>query len=353
MKDRVILHYDMDAFYASVEIRDNPQLKNRPLVVGGGVVTTASYPARKYGVHSAMSVAEARILCPNLIVVPCDKNKYMSVSKYIHSLVEKVTNKVEYIALDEGFLDVTEVIEKYPSKKYFAEKFKERIYKKTGLTCSVGIGYNKLTAKIASDINKPYGFYIFNNSDEFINYIKEKEIKIIPGVGKKFRALLEKKKITKVKDVYKYSIQELISMFSTSRGSLLYFYSRGLDDSPVARDRKHLSIGNETTYREPLKTDEEIIRGYTLMFEKSYKRLIENKFVCKNIGIKVRYKDFTTISRSKNLHEKTDNKIELFSVVEELFDGIENRKDIRLLGVSFSNITKKNKFRVQLTFSFK
>ena len=352
MESRVILHYDMDSFYASVEIRDKPQLKNRPLVVGGRVVTTASYPARKYGVHSAMSVAEAKLLCPNLLVLPCDKNKYMRESKYIHSLVEKITEKVEYIALDEGFLDITEIIKKYPSKKYFAEKFKERIYKKTGLTCSVGIGYNKLTAKIASDYNKPNGFYIFNNSDEFISHIKDKDIKIIPGVGKKFIPILEKKKITKVKDVYKYSVQELMSMFSTTRGSLLYFYSRGLDDSPVERRKKHLSIGNETTYRYALETEEDIIRGYTLMFEKSYKRLIDNKFICRNVAIKVKYKDFKIITRSKLLQEKTDNKIELFAVVEELFEDIEKRDEIKLIGVSFSHISEKHKIEVQLAFKF-
>ena len=350
--ERVILHYDMDAYYASVEIRDNPILKNKPLVVGGSIVTTASYAARKYGIHSAMSTAEAKKLCPNLLVIPCDKSKYLAESRHIHSLVEKITDKVEYIALDEGFVDITDVIKNYPSKEFFAKKFKERIFKKTGLTCSVGIGYNKLTAKIASDYNKPNGFYIFNNSSEFIEHIKEKNIKIIPGVGKKFIPLLEKHNIFKPADVFRYSLHELISLFGLSRGSLLYYYSRGLDDSPVEKNRKAMSIGNESTYRYPLQTEEELVREYTAMFEKSYKRLKEKNFLCKSVGIKIKYQNFTAITRSKHLNIPTNSKTELLTVVSELMDKIEEKENIRLVGVSFSHLIKRNQIKTQLSFKF-
>ena len=350
---RVIMHYDMDSYYASVEIRDNPQLKNKPLVIGGSIVTTASYAARKYGIHSAMSTAEAKKLCPNLLVIPCNKVKYAEISQYIHSLVEKITDKVEYIALDEGYVDITEIIEKYPSKEYFAKKFKERIFEKTKLTCSVGIGYNKLTAKIASDYNKPNGFYIFNNSEEFIEHINDKNIKIIPGVGKKFIPVLEKHNIFKPSDVFKYSLHELISLFGLSRGSLLYYYSRGLDDSPVEKNRKSLSIGNENTYRYSLETEEEITREYTAIFEKSYERLKKKEFFCTTVGIKIKYQDFTAITRSKHLSAATDNKGELFNVVTELMDKIERREHIRLVGVSFSQLIKKEQLKTQLSFKFR
>lgn len=350
---RVILHYDMDAFFASVEIKENPRYKNKPLVVGESIVTTASYEARKYGIHSAMSTAEAKKLCPNLLVLPCNKIKYAAVSAYIHSLVEKITDKVEYIAFDEGFLDITEIIEKYPSKKYFAEKFKKRIFENTGLTCSVGIGYNKLTAKIASDFNKPDGFYIFNSSKEFTEHIKDKNIKIIPGVGKKFIPLLEKHNIYKPTDVYEYSLYELISLFGLSRGSLLYYYSRGLDDSPVKKERKTASIGHENTYRFPLNTEEEITREYTALFEKSYKRLREKDFLCSNVGIKIKYQNFKSAARSKHLSVPTNNKTELLDIVLELVEKIEERKDVRLVGVSFSELIKKDALKTQLTFNFK
>ena len=137
---------------------------------------------------------EAKKLCPNLLVLPCNKEKYALESAHIHSLVEKITDKVEYIAFYEGFLDITDIIENYSSKEYFAQKFKKRIFEITGLTCSVGIGYNKLTAKIASDYNKPNGFYIFNSPKDFIEHIKDENIKIIPGVGKKIYSCIRKER---------------------------------------------------------------------------------------------------------------------------------------------------------------
>jgi len=161
------MHYDMDAFYASIEINRNPKLKNKPLVVGENIVTTASYEARKYGIHSAMKVSDAKLLCPKLIAIPVDKKEYIRISNEIHNLILKITNKVEFIATDEGYIDLTGIV-KPENKKQFALKFKERIKELTNLTCSVGIGFNKLSAKIASDINKPFGIYIFENEKDFI-----------------------------------------------------------------------------------------------------------------------------------------------------------------------------------------
>ena len=168
--ERIIMHYDMDAFYASIEINRNPKLKNKPLVVGENIVTTASYEARKYGIHSAMKVSDAKLLCPKLIAIPVDKKEYIRISNEIHNLILKITNKVEFIATDEGYIDLTGIV-KPENKIQFALKFKERIKELTNLTCSVGIGFNKLSAKIASDINKPFGIYIFENEKEFLKYI--------------------------------------------------------------------------------------------------------------------------------------------------------------------------------------
>lgn len=185
--ERVILHYDMDCFYASIETKDNPKkYKNKPMVVAGGVVTTANYEARKYGIHSAMSTYEAKSLCPHLLVVSPNKDKYIKVSEKIHELVLKITHRIEFIALDEGYIDISDVISKYSSKEKFAKTFRERIFKHTGLTCSVGIGVNKISAKIASDINKPFGQYIFNTQEEFVEYMKDKKVRKLQGVGEKF-----------------------------------------------------------------------------------------------------------------------------------------------------------------------
>ena len=298
-KERVIMHYDMDAFYASVEIRDNPSLAGKPIVVGENIVTTASYEARKYGVKSAMPVAEARRLCPNLTVIPVSKGKYSKVSEGIQELVKRVTDKVEFIAFDEGYIDLTEVIDKYPGKDYFAKRFCQGIENNTGLTCSVGMGYNKLTAKIASDINKPGGIYTFRNREEFVEYIWEKGVEILPGVGKKLVEDLKRKMaIEKVKDAYSYSLTELISELGKSRGELLYQYSRGYDYREVDYKRKTHSIGNENTFKYYLETQEEMDKEMEGLFEKTYERLASKKFLCKTVVVKVRYYDRKTITRS-------------------------------------------------------
>ena len=230
--ERIIMHYDMDAFYASIETNRNPKLKNKPIVVGENIVTTASYEARKYGIHSAMKVSDAKLLCPKLTVIPVDKTEYIRISNEIHNLIFKITNKVEFIATDEGYIDLTDVINP-ENKKSFAIKFKQRIKELTNLTCSVGIGFNKLSAKIASDINKPFGFFIFENEKEFIKYISDKKIKIIPGVGKKFFEILKHDKIFYVKDVFKYSLDYLVKKYGKSRGENLYCSVRGIDYDEV------------------------------------------------------------------------------------------------------------------------
>lgn len=339
--DKIIMHYDMDCFYASIEIRDNPKYKGLPLVVGGGVVTTASYEARKYGVHSAMSVFEAKKLCPSLLVVPVDKNKYIKISQKIQGLVLKITDRVEFIALDEGYVDITEIVKKFPSLESFADRFKERIKYHTGLTCSVGIGVNKLSAKIASGINKPGGKYIFASQMEFVEYIRTKNIEIIQGVGKKLREILNRDGIYKVEDIIPYSLQELVNRYGKSRGELLYLSSRGIDYSEIEYKREIHSIGNENTYRYPLDSEESIQKELEDIFEYSYKRLIRKELIAKTVILKVKYADGTLITRSKTLGIPTDIKAILFENFETLLDEIEN-KPIKLLGVSFGNLIKKS-----------
>lgn len=339
--DKIIMHYDMDSFYASIEIRDNPKYKGLPLVVGGGVVTTASYEARKFGIHSAMSVFEAKKLCPNLLVVPVDKDKYIRVSRQIQNLVLKITERVEFIALDEGYVDITEVVKKFPSLESFADKFKERIKYHTNLTCSVGIGINKLSAKIASNIEKPNGKHIFHSQMEFVEYIRDKDIKIIQGVGKKLRELLNRERIYKVEDLISHSLQELTSKYGKSRGELLYLSCRGIDYSEIEYKRATHSIGNENTYRYPLDAEGNIQKELEDIFEYSYERLLKKELIAKTIILKVKYSDGTLITRSKTLAIPTDAKSILYENLEILLDEIEN-KPIRLLGVSFGNLIKKS-----------
>lgn len=339
--DKIIMHYDMDCFYASIEIRDNPKYQGLPLVVGGGIVTTASYEARKYGIHSAMSVFEAKKLCPNLLVIPVDKDKYIKISNQIQKLVLKITEKVEFIALDEGYVDITEAVKNFSSLENFAEKFRKRIEYHTKLTCSVGIGVNKLSAKIASNINKPNGKYIFNSQMEFVNYIKGKDIKIIQGVGKKLRELLNKDGIFKVEDIVPYSLKELVNRYGKSRGELLYLSARGIDYSEIEYRRAIHSIGNENTYRYPLDSEGNIKKELEDIFEYSYQRLLKKELIAKTVILKVKYNDGILITRSKTFSRPTDDKEILYETLEILLNDIEN-KPIKLLGISFGNLIKKS-----------
>ena len=337
--ERVILHYDMDCFYASIETRDNPKkYKNKPIVIAGGVVTTANYEARKYGIHSAMSTYEAKNLCPHLLVVSPNKDKYIKVSEKIHELVLKITHRIEFIALDEGYIDITEVIPKYSSKEKFAKTFRERIFKHTGLTCSVGIGINKISAKIASDINKPFGQYIFNTQEEFVEYMKDKKVRKLQGVGEKFEKILKRDHILTVGDIHKYTMKELTRRYGKARGELLYLYSRGIDHAPVDFSKPTHSVGAENTYSSPLNIEEEIEEKLEEVFKAAYSRLKEKNCLTKTVTIKIKYTDRKTISRAKTVSIATDDKDTLYNYVQDIISEIENTEDIRLLGVSFRNL---------------
>lgn len=347
--NKTIVHFDMDSFYASIEIRDNKKYKNRPLVVAGGVVTTASYEAREFGIHSAMSTYKAKKLCPNLVIVPVNKKKYAYESNRIHELVLKITHKIEFIALDEGYIDMTDIIHNYDSIEKFCDIFRKRIFQITGLTCSVGIGFNKLTAKIASDINKPGGQYVFKNEEDFINYMKDKSIRKIQGVGKKFEKLLNKDNIYKVEDILKYTYNELITKYGQSRGQLLYLSARGIDHREVKYNRPTHSIGNESTFSFPISTEEEIAKNIDDIYNKSFNRLIKKNFLVHTVSIKVRYDNMKTISKSKTINIPTKDKEFLRFLVDELLESIDfTNTKIRLLGISFKNLVKEETRQLKL-----
>ncbi|WP_338952759.1 DNA polymerase IV [Fusobacterium nucleatum] len=345
--ERIIMHYDMDAFYASIEINRNPKLKNKPLVVGENIVTTASYEARKFGIHSAMKVSDAKLLCPKLIVIPVDKTEYIRISNEIHNLIFKITNKVEFVATDEGYIDLTDII-RPENKKNFAIKFKQRIKELTNLTCSVGIGFNKLSTKIASDINKPFGFFIFENEEEFIRYISDKKIKIIPGVGKKFFEILKNDKIFYVKDIFKYSLDYLVKKYGKSRGENLYCSVRGIDYDEVEYQREIHSIGNEETFLIPLQNNSEIIREFNSLFEYTFERLLKNNVFTQSITIKMRYTSFKTYTKSKKLKFSTRSKDFLYNEMLELISSFEKEDEVRLLGVYFGDIKKSSLVQLEL-----
>jgi DNA polymerase-4 len=341
----------MDCFFAAVEIRDKPSLLGKPMIVGQSIVTTASYEARKYGIHSAMSVYEAKKLCPNLIILPADKQKYGEAAYQIQSLIQKITNIVEFTSIDEGYLDISSVILSYPSKDYFAEKFRQRILDHTKLSCSVGIGFNKLSAKMASEINKPGGYFIFHSPEEFVNYIKNKKIGIIPGVGKKFQEELKEKSYLKIEDLYKISAQEMCRMFGNARGAWLYNVIRGIDYSGIDEKPASQSIGNENTFYTALVNESEINRELEELFRHSYGRLISHHYLCKTVSIKIKFQDFETITRARTFSIPTDEASKLRRAMMDLFENEEIEKPIRLLGIYFGNLLEKENRQLNLEFS--
>lgn len=346
--EKIYLHYDMDAFFASIEQRDNPSLKGIPIAVGYGVVTTASYEARVFGVKSAMPATEAKRLCPNLKFVEIRKGYYGKVGKRIQDLILKITNKCEFTSIDEGYIDITEFITKDSNIEKFIKRFKDYIYKNTKLTCSVGIGFSKVSAKIASDINKPSGYFIFENKASFLNYIYDKNLSIIPGIGKKTRETLALFNIKKISDLYKIEKKELISKFGESRGQYLYNVIRGLQFSDIDNNRKRQSYGHEITFSQAindiLKIDEELKNQSQRLSE----RLKKNDEYAKTVTLKVRYSNFSTFTKGKTLPNATKEWEKIFEAAKENFKSLKQKDDIRLIGIHLSSITKNNMVQLKL-----
>ena len=345
---KIYLHYDMDAFFASIEQRDNPKLKGVAIAVGYGVVATASYEARKFGVKSAMSAIMAKKMCPHLKFISVRKDYYFSVGKQIQDLIRKFTNKYEFTSIDEGYIDITEFIKNNNIKKFII-KFKEYIFKNTKLTCSVGIGFSKTSAKIASDINKPNGYFIFYDKEDFLEYIWDKDLAIIPGIGKKTREKLNLFNIRKVFELYKIEKKELVEKFGVNRGEYLYNVIRGNQYSKLETNKKRQSYGREITFGQPMNDILEITDELKIQSKKLSKRLEENKEFTKTITLKIRYSNFVTHTRAKTLKIATNSYKTIYTSVIEIFNSLKKKDDVRLIGIHLSSITKSN--LIQLSFS--
>jgi len=355
---RKIIHIDMDAFYASVEQRDNPELKEKPLAVGGsthrGVVAAASYEARKYGVRSAMPSITAARLCPHLIFVKPRFDAYKEASSQIREVFYKYTDLVEPLALDEAYLDVTENKLNIEYAMDIAKEIKQKIKERTGLVASAGISYNKFLAKIASDFNKPDGFYVITPSmaKEFIEKLP---IEKFFGVGKVTAKKMHDKEIYAGLDLKQKTRAQLTKWFGKA-GGYYYNISRGTDNRPINASRIRKSLGAETTYDIDLTTKEIIVEKLEYITEVLIKRLNSSDANGKTLTLKVKYADFKQITRSKTeLKGITQNQIQ--PLMHELVDLIPNvEKGVRLLGLSMSNFSddsnEKDRFLGQLEINF-
>jgi DNA polymerase-4 len=339
---RKIIHIDMDAFYASVEQRDRPQLKGKPVIVGGdpnsrGVVAACSYEARKFGIHSAMASSTAYRLCPEAVFIRPRFDAYRAVSSEIRKIFYEYTDLVEPLSLDEAFLDVTENFKGMPSATLIAREIKKKIYEKTGkLTASAGVSFNKFIAKVASDVNKPDGITVITPemADEFIDKLP---IRKFFGVGKVTEEKMLNLGIIAGADLKKFKKERLIELFGKS-GNYFYDIAHGMDERPVEPNRIRKSIGKETTLVEDTDdTDQmlEILEDIAVRLEDS---LIKREATGRTITLKIKYFDFQSITRSATINAPVDNASVIMKFVKSLLSKTEaGKKKVRLLGISVSN----------------
>ncbi|MFW6281851.1 MAG: DNA polymerase IV [bacterium] len=348
-----IMHIDMDAFFAAVEQRDNPELKGKPVIVGGvslsnrGVVSTASYEARKYGVHSAMPIKQAKRLCPEGIYLPGRHNKYKEVSKNIFEIFHKYTPLVEGISIDEAFLNLKGCHRLFGDSIEIGNRIKNDIQEKLGLIASVGLSKNKFLAKLASGMDKPDGFFIISESK--INDILEPlPVNKIWGVGKKTNELLEKMGIKSIEELKKINLEELEVTFG-KMGKQLYYLSRGIDNRKLVVDREIKSISHEETYNENIIDRNKILSSLMNISAKVSRRLRKKGFAGNTIFIKVRYGDFTTYTRRFTFKIPTNDTDFIYKKGLALLENnnLLNRP-IRLLGLGVSNISKEKREQLSL-----
>ena len=334
--DRSIIHVDMDAFYASVEQRDNPKLVDKPVIIGGvsnrGVVCTASYEARRYGVHSAMPIKIAKNLCPKGIYLPVNMAKYKETSKEIHKIFRRYSKIIEPISIDEAFLDVTG-----KNPLIVAKNIKKDIKDKLHLTASIGISINKFLAKLASDIEKPDGLTIIKK-DEIIEFLKPLPVSKLWGVGPKMEREMNKLGIYYIGDIQNYDRDVLVSLFG-KRGKELYDFSYGIDYRPVEHHILNQSIGEEETFQEDIEDINILIDKL-----KSYSINLSNKLISKDclirtITVKIKYSDFSVETRCITLSIPTNDDLIIFNTGKYILVNKFNiKKSIRLIGLTVSNL---------------
>jgi DNA polymerase-4 len=354
--NRKIIHIDMDAFYASVEQMDNPDLRGKPIAVGGaenrGVVSAASYEARKFGVRSAISGVLAKKYCPELIFVKPRFDRYKEISKKIQKIFREYTDLVEPLSLDEAYLDVTQNKKGNPSASLLAEEIRMRIFNEVGLTASAGISVNKFVAKIASDYNKPNGQKTVN-PDEVVPFLEKLSIQKFYGVGKVTTEKMYQLGIFTGLDLKSKSVEFLEKHFGKS-GSFYYNVVRGIHNSEVKSDRITKSVAAEYTFDINLSSEIFMVEKLERIASELERRLNKHQIAGKTITLKIKYSDFTQQTRSKTMPYFISNKALILETVKELLYQEKMKNSVRLLGISLSNLNTeiKKTIVVQLKFDF-
>lgn len=353
--ERKIIHVDMDAFYASVEIRDNPSLKNKPVVIahdprtkgGRGVVTTANYEARKYGIHSAMSAQVALEKCPHAVFISPRMSYYAEVSQQIRNIYLRYTDIIEPLALDEAYLDVTENKTSTKSATLIAKAIQRDVWNELHLTCSAGVSYNKFLAKIASDFKKPAGLTVIT-PEEAQTFLWELPIQKFYGVGKKTAEKLERLEIKTGRDLYNLSAKFLIEEFG-KMGYSLYRRVRGIDNNPVAPNKERKSVGKENTYSPFLVQENQVVSALRELAQSVNRSLEKHKLHGRVVTLKIRYADFETLTRQKSHSTFTEGEQDIFWKAMDLWQehgAIE--REVRLLGITVSHLAPQYYTNIQL-----
>ncbi len=343
-QEKFIIHIDMDAFFASVEQRDNPDLRGKPVVVGAdpkkgtgrGVVSTCSYEARIYGISSAMPISIAYRKCPAAIFLPVDMEKYSRVSEEIQQILSAFTPDIEPISIDEAFLDISSTYKLFGTPYDTGVLMKARIKKETGLTSSVGIAPNKMTAKIASDLKKPDGLVEVRRED-LLDFLWPLDAGLLWGLGKKAKAALNESGIITIGDLAKTDVREIIKLFGKN-GVSFWHLANGIDDREIEAAREAKSISNEITFAEDTSDKVEIISALISLCEKVSQRLRQEGVKARTITLKLRFADFQTFTKSITLFSHTNFFDILSREVKRLFEDFQcGRRLIRLVGVKASN----------------
>ena len=351
-KQRKIIHVDMDAFFASVEQRDFPEYRGKPLIVGGspdkrGVVATCSYEARQFGIRSAMASSKAYRLCPQAIIVKPRFEAYKEASEQIREVFLQYTERVEPLSLDEAFLDVSFCELFDGSATLIANDIRKKIFNRTGLTASAGVSYNKFLAKIASDINKPDGMTVIRPA-EGEAFVAALPVGKFYGVGKATEARMHANGIYTGADIKARSKLELESLFGNA-AEYYYEISRGIDHRQVVSHRERKSLGSETTFEKDLDDIDEVIKRLGLIAIEVQESLVQKQLFGHTLTLKVKYDNFEQITRSKTLDETIDSLEQILQLTAELLTRTEaGQRKVRLLGLSVSNFSTAEAASVEM-----
>jgi DNA polymerase IV len=349
----MILHIDMDAFYASVEQRDDPSLLGKPVVVGGsaegrGVVAASSYEARKFGIHSAMSAYRAKQLCPHAVFIRPRIDHYAAVSQQIRQVFEEFTPLIEPLSLDEAFLDVTGCESLLGAASKIGLQIKTLIRDRLSLTASVGVAPNKFVAKIASDLKKPDGFVVVTE-DQIQDFLDPLPVGRIWGVGKVTAQVFKRFAISTIGQLRQLSRESLTDLFGTA-GDHYWQLSHGIDNRPVVPDREAKSISNETTFAEDITDLEDLKAWLVTLVEQVSRRLRNHDRLGRTVELKIRFSDFKSLTRSLTLHSATNITSELLAAGLELLCNRlpKNHLPIRLIGFGVSHLDQPEMMQLQL-----